>query len=100
MERAAIHLRIKDGQHDRYRAEHEDVHDTLERTYLESGAGLERFCLFEQDGHVFVYIEAEDLDSLKIVMEESAAQEDWDEVMANILEPDAETWMDEVYRLV
>jgi L-rhamnose mutarotase len=101
MERAAIHLRIREGMRDAYREEHEDVHDALERAYLHSDAGLERFSVFEKGGDVFVYVEAEDVASLRSVMETSRAQEEWDAVMEDILdETEGETWLDEVYRLV
>lgn len=41
MERIAFHLRIKDGQHEAYRKEHEDVPETLEEAYLSSDAEIE-----------------------------------------------------------
>lgn len=71
MVRTALHLQIRDGKRQEYREEHEDVHDSLEKAYLESGSGLKRFSVFEKDGHVFVFIEAEDPNRLREVMETS-----------------------------
>ncbi|RKD88883.1 L-rhamnose mutarotase [Halopiger aswanensis] len=100
MERIAFHLEIVDGQRDAYREEHQNVPDALEEAYLESDAGIETYSVFERDGHVFGYLELEDPDVIKEIMEESDAQGDWDEVMDGILEPDDDDiWMDEVYRM-
>ncbi|NGM67737.1 L-rhamnose mutarotase [Natronolimnobius sp. AArcel1] len=100
MERIAFHLEIIDGQRDAYRETHENVHDALEEAYLESDAGIETYSVFERDGHVFGFLELEDPNALKTVMNESEAQADWDEVMDGILEPSEDGgWMDEVYRL-
>lgn len=81
MERIAFHLAIVDGQRDAYRETHENVHDALEAAYLESDAGIETYSVFERDGHVFGFLELEDPDALKEVMNESEAQADWDKVM-------------------
>lgn len=99
MERIAFHLRIKDGQRDEYHEKHEQVPDELEEAYLESGAGLESYSVFERDGHVFGYMELEDPDVIEDVMENSEAQARWAEVMAPILEDADDIWMDEVYRM-
>jgi L-rhamnose mutarotase len=100
MERIAFHLEITDGQREEYRREHEDVPEALERAYLDSGAGLETYSVFEKDGHVFGYMELEDPEAVREVMAESDAQADWDEVMAPILEDEDDPWMDEVYRMI
>lgn len=101
MARIAFHLRIKEGQREAYRREHERVPEVLEAAYLESEAGLETYSVFEQDGHVFGFMEVEDPDAIRAVMESSEAQAAWEEVMAPILEePAGDIWMDEVYRMV
>jgi L-rhamnose mutarotase len=100
MERIAFHLRIKDGQRDAYREEHEDVPEALETAYLESDAGLETYSVFEQDGHVFGFMEVKNPAVIEEVMAESDAQAEWGEVMEPILEDDEGIWMDEVYRMV
>lgn len=101
MPRVAFHLQIRDGEREEYREEHEDVPEELENAYLESGAGLETYSVFEEDGHVFGYMEVEDPAVIEGVMENSEAQERWAEIMAPILEEPAEDiWMDEVYRMV
>lgn len=101
MERIAFHLQIQDGKREEYREEHEDVPEALESAYLDSGAGLETYSVFEADGHVFGYMEVEEPEVIHEVMEESQAQADWGEVMDPILEPDQDDiWMDEVYRMI
>lgn len=101
MVRVAFHLQIREGKRDEYREEHENVPDELEEAYLESDARLETYSVFEKDGHVFGYMEVEDPEIIEQVMENSEAQERWDEVMAPILEePDEDIWMDEVYRVI
>jgi len=99
MERIAFHLRIEEGKREEYRAEHEDVSTALEEAYLGSDAGLETYSVFEKDGHVFGYMEVEDPDAIREIMEESDAQADWDEVMEPILVDEDDPWMDEVYRM-
>ena len=98
MERIAFHLKIADGKRDAYREAHQNVPDTLEEAYLSSGAGLESYSVFEHDGHVFGYLEVENPETIRRVMETSSAQSDWNEVMDPILD-DSETWLDEVYRM-
>jgi len=101
MERIAFHLRIRDGKREEYREEHENVPEALESAYLDSGANLETYSVFEKDGHVFGYMEVEDPAVIEDVMEESDAQAEWGEVMEPILEPaDDDIWMDEVYRMI
>lgn len=101
MERIAFHLKIRDGQRAEYREKHEDVPEALESAYLDSGAGLETYSVFEKDGHVFGYMEVENPDVIYEVMAESDAQADWGEVMEPDLEPaEEEIWMDEVYQMV
>ncbi|RDI71954.1 L-rhamnose mutarotase [Halopelagius longus] len=100
MERIAFHLEIADGKREAYREKHEDVPEALEEAYLTSGAGLETYSVFEKDGHVFGYMELEDREKIRRVMESSKAQSDWNEVMDPILEDgDGDMWMDEVYRM-
>ena len=100
MERIAFHLEIVDGERDAYREAHENVPEALEEAYLSSGAGIEAYSVFEQDGHVFGVLTVENPDAVKRVMESSKAQSDWNGVMDPILEDgDGEIWMDEVYRM-
>ncbi|WP_276257137.1 L-rhamnose mutarotase [Halomontanus rarus] len=99
MERIAFHLEIEDGQREAYRTEHEDVPDALKEAYLESDAGIETYSVFEKDGHVFGYLELENPEVIREVMDESEAQADWNEVMDGILEESDDQWMDEVYRM-
>ncbi|PSQ15146.1 L-rhamnose mutarotase [Halobacteriales archaeon QS_8_69_26] len=100
MERIAFHLHIRDGKREAYREEHESVPEALEEAYLESGAGLETYSVFEKDGHVFGFMELEDSEVIEEVMEQSEAQAEWAEVMDPILEDEDDIWMDEVYRMV
>lgn len=100
MERIAFHLEVAEGQRDAYREEHEDVPAALEAAYLDSGAGLETYSVFEADGHVFGYMAVENPERVREVMAESEAQAEWDEVMDPVLEDDDDPWMDEVYRMV
>lgn len=101
MARIAFHLQIKDGQRDEYREKHENVPESLEEAYLGSGARLETYSIFEKDGHVFGFMEVEDPDVIKDVMESSQAQAEWSEVMAPIVEDSGDSnWMDEVYRMI
>jgi L-rhamnose mutarotase len=100
MVRIAFHLRIQDGQHEAYRNEHEDVPAALEDAYLNSGAGLETYSVFEKDGHVFGFMEVEDPSIIQDVMADSEAQADWDEVMDPVLVNEDDPWMDEVYRMI
>jgi L-rhamnose mutarotase len=100
MARLAFHLRIEEGQRAAYREEHENVPDTLEDAYLDSGAGIETYSVFEKDGHVFGFLELEDPAVIKEVMAESDAQADWDEVMDPILVDEDDPWLDEVYRML
>jgi len=101
MPRVAFHLKIKDGKREAYRKEHKNVPDELEEAYLEAGAGIETYSVFEKDGHVFGYLEVDDSETIKQVMATSEAQSRWDEVMAPLLEEsDGDVWLDEVYRMV
>ncbi|EMA28407.1 L-rhamnose mutarotase [Haloarcula japonica] len=100
MARIAFHLRIKEGEREAYREEHGDVPDALESAYLDSGAGIETYSVFEKDGHVFGFMEVEDPEKIKTVMEDSEAQAAWAEVMDPILIDSEDQWMDEVYRMV
>lgn len=100
MERIAFHLRIRDGERDAYREEHRNVPEALETAYSDSDAGVETYSVFESDGHVFGYLEVENPDAIREVMNESEAQTDWNEVMAPILIDEDDPWMDEVYRMV
>ena len=99
MARIAFHLRIEEGKRAAYRTEHENVPEALERAYLDSGAGLETYSVFEKDGHVFGFMEVDDPSVIEDVMAESDAQADWDEVMEPILVDEDDVWMDEVYRM-
>jgi L-rhamnose mutarotase len=99
--RIAFHLEIEDGQREAYRREHEDVPEALERAYLDSGAGLETYSVFEKDGHVFGFMEVEHPGVIEEVMADGDAQAEWNEVMEPILADtaDGDVWMDEVYRM-
>jgi len=100
MARIAFHLRIKDGKREAYREKHEDVPDALESAYLDSGAGIETYSVFEKDGHVFGFMEVEDPEKIKAVMADSEAQAEWAQVMDPIIIDTDDQWMDEVYRMV
>ena len=100
MPRIAFHLRIREGKRSEYREKHEHVPRELEEAYLDSDAGVETYSVFEKDGHVFGFMELEDGEAIREVMEESDAQSDWNEVMDGILEDADDIWMDEVYRMV
>lgn len=101
MARIAFHLEIADGQREAYREAHEDVPEWLEEAYLESDAGLETYSVFEQDGHVFGFMELEDPEAIEEVMETSDAQARWAEQMDGItVDDDSDQWMDEVYRMI
>jgi L-rhamnose mutarotase len=100
MERIAFHLRIKEGKREAYRQEHENVPDALESAYLDSGAGIETYSVFEKDGHVFGFMQVEDPEKIKEVMADSEAQAEWAQVMDSILVDAEDQWMDEVYRMV
>jgi len=100
MARIAFHLRIKEGQCEAYREKHEDVPDALESAYLDSGAGVETYSVFEKGGHVFGFMEVEDPEKIKAVMADSEAQAEWAQVMDPILVDAEDQWMDEVYRMV
>ncbi|MFC6976718.1 L-rhamnose mutarotase [Halomicroarcula sp. GCM10025709] len=100
MARIAFHLRIKEGQREAYREEHEDVPEALESAYLDSEAGIETYSVFEKGGHVFGFLEVEDPAVIKEAMAESEAQAAWNEVMDPILVEEDDQWMDEVYRMV
>jgi len=100
MPRIAFHLHIQDGKREEYREEHENVPEALEDVYLESGAGLETYSVFEKDGHVFGFMEVENPNAIRDVIEQSEAQAEWDEVMDGILKDTNDIWMDEVYRMV
>lgn len=100
MARIAFYHEIKEGKQEEYRRLHEDIPEYLERAYLESDAGLERFSLFEKDGFVFGYMEVDNPERIKTAMSESDAQKQWQEKTLPLLKelPD-DFWMDEVYRL-
>ena len=100
MARIAFHLEIEPGQREAYRREHENVPAALESAYLNSDAGIERYSVFEKDGHVFGFMETQNPDVIKEVMKTSQAQAEWDIVMGPILQSsDDDIWMDEVYRM-
>lgn len=101
MARIAFHLKIADGQREAYREAHEDVPEWLEEAYLDSDAELETYSVFEQDGHVFGFMELEDPEAIEEVMETSDAQARWAEQMDGItVDDDSDQWMDEVYRMI
>ena len=100
MVRVAFHLEIKPGKRDAYRESHTRVPEALEDAYLDSGAGVDTYSVFEKDGHVFGYMEVDDPERIEQVMAESEAQADWDVEMDPILEDADDIWMDEVYRMI
>jgi len=56
MARIAFHLEIREGKREAYREAHENVPEALAEAYLESGAGLETYSVFENEGHVFGFV--------------------------------------------
>lgn len=100
MARIAFHLRIREGKREAYREKHEDVPDALESAYLDSGAGIETYSVFEKNGHVFGFMQVEDPEKIKAVMADSEAQAEWAQVMDPIIIDTDDQWMDEVYRMV
>jgi len=100
MARVAFHLRIRDGKRTEYREMHQDVPKQLEDAYLDSGADLKTYSVFEKDGHVFGFMELDDPEAIEDVIEDSDAQADWNDEMAGILEDEDDIWMNEVYRMI
>jgi L-rhamnose mutarotase len=101
MERIAFHLTIREGKREAYREAHQGVPEALEAAYLDAGAGLSAYSVFEVDGHVFGYMAVENPERVREVIDTSDAQAAWDEEMAPVLEePEDGIWMDEVYRMV
>lgn len=101
MPRIAFHLQIQEGKRDEYREKHKNVPEYLEETYLDSGADVEIYSVFEKDGHVFGFMKVEDPETIQYVMESSQVQSEWNEVMNSILVDSTDTiWMDEVYRMI
>lgn len=72
--------------------------------YLEPGADIETYSVFEKDGHIFGYMEVERPEIIKEVMEN---QDDWNDDEEGNREPmieespgeDFHGWLDEVYRM-
>jgi len=100
MARIAFHLRITDGMRDEHRKKHKHVPDALKEAYLNAGAGLNTYSVFESDGHVFGFMDVDDPDIIKDVMIESEAQAEWAEEMEPVLENQENIWLDEVYRMI
>jgi L-rhamnose mutarotase len=107
MERIAFHLTIRDGKREEYREAHRNIPEEFERLYLDSGAGIETYSVFEKDGHVFGYMEVEHPEIIKEVMEN---QDDWDDdgdggggdrepLVEETPGEEFHRWMDEVYRM-
>ncbi|EMA59690.1 L-rhamnose mutarotase [Halorubrum lipolyticum] len=100
MARIAFHLEIRDGKREEYRAKHENVPEALESAYVDSDAGLQTYSVFEKDGHVFGFMEVDDPEAIREVMDGSEAQAEWAEVMSGVTVETDDSWMDEVYRMV
>lgn len=103
MVRIAFHITLRDGMSDAYRELHCNVPEELEAAYLESDAGLETYSIFEDDGHVFAFLECEDADEMIEVMETTEIDADWGadlDVEGPVADDDGMVWMDEVYRMV
>ncbi|MFC6964861.1 L-rhamnose mutarotase [Halocatena marina] len=100
MERIAFHLRIKEGQRQAYREEHEAVPEALESAYVDSGAGLKTYSVFEKMDTSSVIWKSKTPEAIRTVMEESDEQADWAEMMGSIVIDEDDTWMDEGYRMV
>jgi L-rhamnose mutarotase len=100
MERIAFHLRIKDSKRDKYREVHEAVPDANKQAYLDADLEVSMFSVFEDDGHVFGFMETDDPEGVQKLLASNEALQAWSEKMDPILrEQDAGIWMDEVYRM-
>lgn len=101
MARLGLHFRIKDGKREGYLREHEDVPEELEQAYRDAGAGFRKESVFEDDGHVFAYIEVDDPETLMEFMAESDVVAEWNDRMSEYLyEADLEDpMMEEIYRM-
>lgn len=103
MARIAFHIELREGMSDAYRDLHREVPEELEEAYLESEARLESYSIFERDGHVFGFLEAEDPERMREVMETTELDAEWGEdldVDGPLADEDGLVWMDEVYRMV
>ena len=101
MARIAFHISLREGKSEAYRELHRNVPEELERAYLESDAGLETYSIYEGDGHVFAYLECEDPDRMREVMENTDIDAEWGaDVDGPVADEDGIVWMEEVYRMV
>lgn len=103
MARIAFHITLRDGMSDAYRDLHRRVPEELERAYLDSGAGLEAYSIFERDGQVFGFLEVDDPERMREVMETTEVDAEWGEdldVEGPLADEDGLVWMDEVYRML
>ncbi|MDG5776523.1 L-rhamnose mutarotase [Haloarculaceae archaeon H-GB2-1] len=112
MARVALHFEIRDGMRDAYLEAHENVPAEIADAYRNSGAGVVKESVFEDDGHVFAYFEVDDPDRLLEFLTESEVIADWNDRMADYLEDedlriyDADSpsdvespYMTEIYRI-
>lgn len=100
MKRIAFHLRIREGKRADYRRAHEEVPEANRQAYLDADLEVETFSVFERNGHVFGYMETDDPEGVKELLESDDALQAWAEEMEPIHE-EAEDgrWMDELYRM-
>ena len=100
MARIAFYLRIKDGKRDEYRDVHEAVPVANKRAYLDADLEVSTFSVFEDDGHVFGFMETDDPEGVRELIASNEALLAWSEKMDSILrEPDGDIWIDEIYRM-
>jgi L-rhamnose mutarotase len=100
MARIAFHITLREGKSEDYRELHRNVPEELEAAYLESDAGLETYSIYEGDGHVFAYLECEDPEEMRRVMEDFELEGEWDaDVDGPVADEDGMVWMEEVYRM-
>lgn len=101
MPRVAFHVHIRDGKREAYREAHQDVPRALEAAYLEAGAEIDAYSLFERDGHVFGYLDLRDPDALQAGLDGNDAVAAWSQRMESLLaDHDEAIELDEVYRLI
>ena len=111
MQSVALHFTIAEGKRDAYLEAHDPVPEDIETAYRNSGAGVHKERVFEQDGHVFVYFEVEDPERLLEFLAESEIIASWNEKMkpylketgqeiydGDVVDPE-DAFMQEIYRI-
>lgn len=100
MARIAFHLEIKRDRREEYRTNHENIPEAFERLYLDSGAGLEMYSVFEMDGHVFGFMEVERPEVIQsVIASQGNDGPDSEESILKVPSGDPHRWLDEVYRM-